>query len=73
MRSWALRQQRSSLSYTHSYLFDEPLGYAVAVAGFRFQLLNGFTIPFPLSVVFWPLSLIEWYIRYSVTSDAPPA
>ena len=46
-------------------------GYAVAAAGFWFQLDNSFGVPFPLNVFLFPLTLVEWYIRYSITSPPP--
>ena len=47
---------------------DEVLGYAIAAAGFAFQYQNSFGVPFPLNLVFLPLSVVEWYIRWSVTT-----
>ena len=43
-------------------------GYAVAALGFYYQYAWGFALPFPLSLLFFPLSWIEWYIRWAVTS-----
>ena len=48
----------------------EVVGYAVAALGFYYQYAWGFALPFPLSLLFFPLSWIEWYIRWAVTSTA---
>jgi hypothetical protein len=52
---------------------DEIVGYAIAGCGFYTQLSQGFCMPFPLNIVFLPFTWIEWYIRYSITTDAPVA
>ena len=52
---------------------DEYLGHAIAACGFYAQFSLGFGLPFPLNVVFVPLDVVEWYIRYTITSSAPPA
>ena len=31
---------------------------------------GAFALPFPLSLLFFPLGWIEWYIRWAVTSSA---
>ena len=59
-----------SLTYLLTYLLDEVVGYAVAALGFYYQYAWGFALPFPLSLLFFPLSWIEWYIRWAVTSTA---
>ena len=40
----------------------------LAVLGFWLQLRNGFgiPIPFPLSILFWPLHFLEWAITWAV-------
>ena len=52
---------------------DEALGYTVAALGFYCQLTWGFGLPFPFNIVMLPMDLVEWYIRWTITSDAPPA
>ena len=32
-----------------------------------FQITAGFTIFFPLNVVLFPLTLVEWILRYQIT------
>jgi len=53
-----------------SYL-DEAIGYSMAALGFSFQFFSGFQLPFPLNIIFLPLSLIEWFLRIQISmSDA---
>jgi len=60
-------------SYKEDDYYDEALGYSVAASGLVFQWKCGFGLPFPLNVVFFPLDIVEWYIRWTITSDAPIA
>merc|ERR1719161_1490225 len=46
---------------------DEAVMYPLAAMGFYFQITSGFTLPFPLNLIFLPLSIIEWILRYEVT------
>lgn len=46
---------------------DEYLGYAFAAIGFYFQFRSGFGAPFPFNLVLWPLTMAEYYIRWSIT------
>jgi hypothetical protein len=48
-------------------LIDESAGLLLAAGGIYFQLVNGFQIPFPFSLVLWPVVLVEWYLRWQVT------
>jgi hypothetical protein len=47
---------------------DEAIGWGVAVVGLLFQVSLGFHVPFPLSLVTWPLQLMEAIIVWSVGS-----
>uniref|UniRef100_A0A6T0ADN1 Uncharacterized protein n=1 Tax=Chrysotila carterae TaxID=13221 RepID=A0A6T0ADN1_CHRCT len=47
---------------------DEGAGYALAAIGFYCQLIWGFGMPFPLNLIMFPFTIIEWYIRWSITS-----
>ena len=49
-----------------SYL-DEILGYSLAAAGFSFQILSGFQLPFPLNIIFAPLTLLEWFLKIQIS------
>ena len=40
----------------------------VAGVGFLTQVLCGFSLPFPLNWIFFPLDIVEWYIRWTITS-----
>lgn len=52
----------------HRRYLDEVVGYGLAAFGFAFQFFNGFTLPFPFNIIFFPLTLVEWWIRWSITS-----
>jgi len=60
-------------SYNEDHYWDEVLGYAVSVAGLHFQWQYGFALPFPFNIIFFPLNLVEQYIRWTITSSAPIA
>eukprot|EP00929_Paragymnodinium_shiwhaense_P003544 TRINITY_DN104100_c0_g1_i1.p1 TRINITY_DN104100_c0_g1~~TRINITY_DN104100_c0_g1_i1.p1 ORF type:complete len:352 (+),score=94.06 TRINITY_DN104100_c0_g1_i1:168-1223(+) len=47
---------------------EHVVGWIIAAAGFLFQLACGFSVPFPLNLVLWPISIVEWFIVYSVSS-----
>ena len=51
-----------------SYL-DEIIGYSVAFLGFCFQFFAGFQLPFPMNIIFLPLSLIEWFLRMQISME----
>jgi hypothetical protein len=55
-----------------SYL-DEAVGYGLAAVGFGFQFLNGFSLPFPLNLVFLPLTIIEWFLRLQISMEGSAA
>ena len=52
-----------------SYL-DEAIGYGLAAFGFLFQIFNGFALPFPLNIVFLPLTIIEWFLRFQISMES---
>ena len=49
---------------------DEVAGYVLAAAGFYMQYCWGFAMPFPLNVVLFPFTMVEYYIRWTITSPA---
>ena len=53
--------------------FDEAVGYSLGALGVLWQLSTGFSLPFPLSLIFLPLSILEWLLRWQITFGAPPA
>jgi len=55
-----------------SYI-DEAIGYSLAACGFLFQFWSGFSLPFPLNIIFLPLSIIEWFLRIQITMTADVA
>jgi len=49
-----------------SYL-DEIMSYIFAGLGFYVQIMNNFEVPFPLDLVLWPLSIVEYYLKWTIT------
>ena len=54
-------------------IIDEVVGYGLAGLGFYTQLVYGFGLPFPFNIIFWPLGIVEWYLRWTITSPAAVA
>lgn len=48
---------------------DEAVAYTLAAAGFIFQFTNGFALPFPLNLIFLPLTIIEWFLRIQISME----
>ncbi|KAL1527995.1 hypothetical protein AB1Y20_009366 [Prymnesium parvum] len=69
LMKWANEKQYISIDANSSYL-DECVGYSVAFFGFYCQFTWGFGMPFPLNLIMWPFTLVEWYIRWSITTPA---
>jgi hypothetical protein len=44
--------------------FDEAVAYTLGGLGLAWQLSTGFTLPFPLSLILLPLSIVEWLLRW---------
>ena len=49
-----------------SYL-DEIVGYALAAVGLYFQLSMGFQVPFPLNVLLFPFSCMEYFLIWTIS------
>jgi len=47
--------------------------YLFMSAGFTYQLLNAFAIPFPVNIVLLPVTIIEYVLRWQVTFGSIPA
>jgi len=47
-------------------VWDEAIGYPLAAMGIWCQLSSGFTLPFPFNVIFLPLTIVEWFLRWKV-------
>eukprot|EP00392_Amoebophrya_sp_AT5.2_P001036 g1038.t1 len=48
-------------------MVDEYIGWAVAAVGIYFQLIHGFSLIFPFSLVLLPLDVIEFALEWVVT------
>mmetsp|Transcript_11914 Transcript_11914/g.35520 ORF Transcript_11914/g.35520 Transcript_11914/m.35520 type:complete len:332 (+) Transcript_11914:55-1050(+) len=63
-----------SYLYTYGYISvdhdetyaDEVAGYTLAFLGLAFQIKCGFSIPFPLSLLFLPCKIIEAFIVWTI-------
>mmetsp|Transcript_16609 Transcript_16609/g.33758 ORF Transcript_16609/g.33758 Transcript_16609/m.33758 type:complete len:321 (+) Transcript_16609:82-1044(+) len=49
-------------------IIDEIASYFFAGLGFYFQFYFGFSAPFPLNIVLYPVQMMDYYIRHAVTS-----
>jgi hypothetical protein len=49
---------------------DELAGYGVALLGLLFQLSRGFSLPFPLNLLLFPFTLIEYFLVWAVHAVA---
>ncbi|KAK3254492.1 hypothetical protein CYMTET_36292 [Cymbomonas tetramitiformis] len=47
--------------------FDELLAWGIGFVGVYFQIMSGFSLPFPLNVVFLPLDLVNWSIEWVIS------
>ena len=63
---WQVPLIKQPFDPDESYL-DEAVGYSLAAFGFAFQILNGFNLPFPLNLIFLPLTIIEWFLRIQIS------
>ena len=45
---------------------DELVGYIIAICGFLLQFTTGFSLPFPLSLLLFPLRVIEFTLVWAV-------
>jgi hypothetical protein len=48
-------------------IIDEVCGWVLCAMGIYFQVSSGFTLSFPLNLLLFPLSIIEWLITFAVT------
>lgn len=51
-----------------SYI-DEVVGFSLAALGLWFQLSSGFRIPFPLNLLFFPVTFLEFWLKWIVSSN----
>jgi len=67
LMKWANSKGYIQLDQNDTYA-DEVAGYTVAAFGFYCQLKWGFGMPFPVNLIMWPFDLVEWYIRWTITT-----
>lgn len=49
-------------------IVDECIGYPLAALGFAWQFTNGFVLPWPESLVLFPLTITEWFFKWQIFS-----
>jgi len=54
-------------SYDEDGYYDEAIGWSVAAVGILFQFFFGFSLPFPLNFLLFPLTLFENYLVWLVS------
>lgn len=47
---------------------DEVVGYGLAAIGLFFQLSTGFSLPFPLNILLFPFTILEYVLIYLISS-----
>jgi len=47
-------------------IIDECIGYPLAAAGFYWQFTNGFALPFPYSLVMFPITCMDWVLKWQI-------
>ena len=61
---------KQPFDHNESYL-DEAVGYGLAGLGFFTQFYYGFSLAFPLNLIFLPLTIVEWVLEYQIVMGAP--
>lgn len=51
---------------------DEIIAYPVAALGFYVQVVYGFSIPFPMNLIFLPLTLVEYALEIAIAWGSVP-
>ena len=46
------------------------LGYLLALCGIVFQLYFGFSLPFPLNVILFPITIIEYMLVWIINNSS---
>lgn len=54
-----------NINHKETYL-DEVLGYGMAVLGLWFQLSVGFKLPFPLNIIMFPVTIVEYLLQWFI-------
>mmetsp|Transcript_14521 Transcript_14521/g.21198 ORF Transcript_14521/g.21198 Transcript_14521/m.21198 type:complete len:456 (+) Transcript_14521:91-1458(+) len=63
---WA--NEKKYLSWKHEdTMLDEYLGWCLAATGVYFQVSNWMSVPFPLNILFLPVTMCETYLQWVVT------
>jgi hypothetical protein len=68
LRDMGYISKAQSESYFVPYL-DKILGYTLALLGLWFQLSYGFALPFPLNVILFPFTVLEYALVWMVNNS----
>lgn len=49
---------------------ERIIGYSLAIGGIYFQLSYGFALPFPLNVILFPITLIEYALVWMINNSS---
>jgi len=49
---------------------DEIIGYGIAILGFGVQMMSGFSLMFPLNLLFLPMTSAEWWLQYLLADSS---
>jgi len=47
-------------------IIDECIAYPLAAAGFYWQFTNAFALPFPWSLVMFPITCVDWVLKWQI-------
>eukprot|EP00300_Choanocystis_sp_HF-7_P041653 c8437_g1_i1.p1 GENE.c8437_g1_i1~~c8437_g1_i1.p1 ORF type:complete len:379 (-),score=97.11 c8437_g1_i1:149-1243(-) len=67
--NWLNKRGWLSIKHEDTNL-DEIIGWAIGACGVYFQIKSGFALPFPLNLIFLPLTMLEWFIIWMVTDTS---
>jgi len=54
-------------------VIDDLVGYVIAAAGFTYQVVNWFTVPFFIEIFLYPLDILELFLMWQVSTGATPS
>jgi len=63
-------RSRKAVSFDYLLQVEFILGYMLAVCGIIFQLFFGFSLPFPLNVLLFPITIIEYILVWIINNSS---
>lgn len=61
--------QKYSFLNSNIQYFDKIIGYSIALLGLYFQLTYGFALPFPLNIILFPFTILEYILVWCVNNS----